>query len=473
MTTADPAELTIAQASDMIAASRLSPVELVQAMLTRIEKGNKALHAYITVCGDEALQQARDAEREITAGRSRSPLHGIPYALKDIFLTRGVRTTANSRVAPQSTDTDAVAHSKLRDAGAILLGKLNTYEFGMGVGTAFFDLPTPPARNPWNLQRFTGSTTTGGGVAVAAGLASVALGTDTGGSVRLPASACGVVGIKPTYGRVSTRGIIPNTYSLDHVGTLTRSVADAALVLQAVAGYDPQDRTSADVPVPNFSGGLGDGVKGLKIGFIRRFHECDVAADPRLSAAIDEAVLTLRNAGAQVVTIESKASLTDYRSCMSIINTCEAYAAHRAMFQTHYERLGEGFRRKMLAGIRLSAADYIDAQRWRGELADELDRLIIQHDAIVCAGTTSAAPVITDSTAVANFTTQSAMAAFNLSGHPALSICIGFTNDNMPLGMQIAANHFDEQMLFRVAAAYERATIWHERKPAYLAETSR
>jgi aspartyl-tRNA(Asn)/glutamyl-tRNA(Gln) amidotransferase subunit A len=364
-------------------------------------------------------------------------------------------------------DVDAAAHAKLLDAGAILLGKLNTYEFGMGVGTTFFDLPTPPARNPWNLDCFTGSTTTGGGVAVAAGLAMAALGTDTGGSVRLPASACGVLGVKPTYGRVSLRGIIPNTYSLDHVGTITRSVADAAIVLQAIAGHDPQDRTTVKAPVPDFSADLERGIRGLKIGLIRRFHERDVNADPQLAAAIEEAVSLLRAGGAEIVALEPAASLADYRSCMSIINTSEAYSAHRATFRAHYDQLGEGFRRKMLAGVALSAADYLDAQRWRTKLAAELDTLMRGCDAVVCAGTTSAAPPIKDSVAVTNFTGQSAMAAFNLSGHPALSICIGFTADNMPLGMQISSNHFDEQMLFRVAATYERATSWHLRRPKF------
>jgi aspartyl-tRNA(Asn)/glutamyl-tRNA(Gln) amidotransferase subunit A len=466
MTATDPCDLTLAQASEMIATRRLSPVELIAALLGRIHTINDALHAYITVCADDAMRLARDAEHDIAAGRARGPLHGIPYALKDIFLTRGVRTTANSKVMLGHTpDEDAVAHAKLRDAGAILLGKLNTYEFGMGVGTTFFDLPTPPARNPWDTSRFTGSTTTGGGVAVAAGLTMAALGTDTGGSVRLPASACGVLGIKPTYGRISTRGIVPNTYSLDHVGVLTRGAADAALVLQTLAGYDPHDRVSANVPVPNFSEDLDTGIKGLKIGVIGRFHERDATADPPLVAAIERALTVLRDGGAELVSIDPLASLTDYRSCMSIINTCEAYAAHRVTFRTHYDRLGEGFRRKMLAGVELSAADYIDAQRWRAALADELGTLMRPCDVTVAAGTTSAAPPIADAGAVTNFTGQSAMAAFNLSGHPALSICIGFTSDGLPLGMQIAANHFDETKLLRVAAAYERATPWHKRRP--------
>lgn len=462
----DLTELTIGQAGALIQARRLSPVELIDAMLSRIAAIDSTLHAYITLRSDDARRDAHVAEQEISAGRYKGALHGIPYALKDIFLTREVRTTANSKsMLDFISDADAAAHAKLRDAGAILLGKLNTYEFGMGVGSTFFDLPFPPARNPWNTDCFSGSTTTGGGVAVATGMTMAALGTDSGGSVRLPASACGVVGVKPTYGRISTHNIIPNAYSLDHVGTITRSVADAALMLQGLAGYDPLDRTSVEAPIPNFSIDLEKGMKGLKLGFIRRFHERDVSATTELGKAIDNALNVLRAEGATIVELDLAAGLFDYRACMGIINTCEAYAAHRGTFRDANDQLGEGFRRKMMAGIAMSAADYLDAQRWRAILSDELNNAIRTCDAIVCAATMSAAPIITDPDAVAKFTATSAMATFNLSGHPALSMCIGFTQAGLPLGMQIAANHFDEAMLFRVAAGYQRATEWHMRRP--------
>jgi aspartyl-tRNA(Asn)/glutamyl-tRNA(Gln) amidotransferase subunit A len=462
----DLTELTIEQAGTLIQQRRLSPVDIIDATLSRIAAIDDTLHAYIALRGDEARRDAHVAEQEILAGRYKGPLHGIPYALKDIFLTRELRTTANSKVMLDFiSDADAAAHVRLRDSGAILLGKLNTYEFGMGVGSTFFDLPFPPARNPWNTDHFSGSTTTGAGVAVTTGMTMAALGTDSGGSVRLPASACGVVGVKPTYGRVSTHNIIPNAYSLDHVGTVTRSVADAALMLQVLAGFDPSDRTSVEAPVPHFSIDIKKGLKGLKIGLIRRFHERDVSAASELGKAIENALDVLRGEGATIVELDLSASLLDYRACMSIINTCEAYAAHRGTFRDSFDQLGEGFRRKMMAGVAMSAADYLDAQRWRGALSDELNNAIRTCDAIVCAGTMSAAPIITDPDAVAKFTATSAMAAFNLSGHPALSICIGFTNDHLPLGMQIATNHFDEAMLFRIAAGYQRATHWHTRRP--------
>jgi aspartyl-tRNA(Asn)/glutamyl-tRNA(Gln) amidotransferase subunit A len=459
--------LTVQRAAALIASRALSPVELVEAHLRRIDALEPVLRSYITVAADQALARAREAEAELARGRSRGALHGIPYALKDIFLTKGVRTTAASKVLLDHVPADSAhVHTRLEAEGAILLGKLNTFEYGTGVGAPSSDLPFPPARNPWNTRCFTGSTSTGAGAAVAAGTTMAALGTDTGGSVRLPAAACGVVGVKPTFGLLSRRNIIPNAFSLDHVGVVARTVHDAALLLQATAGFDPDDATSVDRPVPDCVSGLGSGVRGLRIGVIRRFHQRDARATPAVAAAIEAAVDVLRRLGAEIVDDEPAASLLDYRACMKIINNAECFAAHRTLFKERYHDLGVGFREKLLGGVTVKAADYFDALRWKARLAAELTQVVGRYDAVICAGTMTAAPDLDDRRAVVDFTGQSAMAAFNLSGQPALSLCTGFDDTGMPLGMQIAAPHFCEPMLLRVAATYEGATAWHTRHPS-------
>ena len=458
--------LTIRRAAELIASRALSPVELVKAHLARIESVDPTLHSYITVAADYALARAREAEADIAGGRYKGALHGVPYGLKDIFLTKGVRTTAASKVLLDNVPTDSAhVHARLESAGAILLGKLNTFEFGTGVGAPSSDLPFPPARNPWDTKRFTGSTTTGAGAAVAAGTAMVAFGTDTGGSVRLPAAACGAVGLKPTFGVLSRRNIIPNTYSLDHVGMVARRVADVAALLEATAGFDPGDPTSVDRPAPDCTSDLQAGVKGLRIGVIRRFHERDARAAPAVAGAIEAAIDVLRRLGAEIVEDEPTASLFDYRACMKIINNAECFAAHRTLFRDRYHDLGVSFREKLMGGVTVKASDYLDALRWKARLAAELTQVIGRYDAVICAGTMTAAPLLDDRQAVVDFTGQSAMAAFNLSGHPALSLCIGFDEAGMPLGMQIAAAHFSEPKLLRVAAAYEKAMAWHDRQP--------
>jgi aspartyl-tRNA(Asn)/glutamyl-tRNA(Gln) amidotransferase subunit A len=458
--------LTIRQAAELIATRRVSPVELVEAHLHRIAAADGELHSYITVAADYALARARAAETELSNGQHKGALHGIPYALKDIFLTEGVRTTAASKVLLDNVPTkSAHVHARLESQGGVLLGKLNTFEFGTGVGVPSFDLPFPPAHNPWNTRCFTGSTSTGAGAAVAAGTAMAALGTDTGGSVRLPAAACGVVGLKPTFGLLSRRNIIPNAYSLDHVGVLARTVFDTTLLLQAAAGFDPDDPASVDRPLSDCTPDLDGGVRGLRIGVIRRFHLRDARAAPAVAAAIERAVDVMRQLGAQIIDDDPAASLLDYRACMKIINNAECFAAHRRLFQERYEDIGTGFREKLMGGVTVRAADYIDALRWRTRLASELNQLVQRYDAVICAGTMTTAPDLTDQQAIVDFTGQSAMAAFNLSGQPALSLCIGFDDSGMPLGMQMAAGHFCEAKLLRVAAAYEEATRWHERRP--------
>src|SRR5689334_3583675 len=289
--------LTIAEAARLIERKQLSPVELTTALIRRAEALDPQLDAYLLPTPERALEQARQAEQEITAGRHRGPMHGIPFALKDIYATAGIRTTGHSRVCIDAVPTaDATTVRKLYDAGAVLTGKLATHEFAHGGPS--FDLPWPPARNPWNREHFTGGSSSGSGAAVAAGLVPAALGSDTGGSIRGPAALCGVVGLKPTYGLVSRCGVYANSFSFDHAGPMTWTVEDCAIVLQAIAGHDPNDPASATRPVPDYRAALTGDIKGLRIGVVRHLHEDDCTVTPEVGTALEEAFAVLRSLGA-------------------------------------------------------------------------------------------------------------------------------------------------------------------------------
>ena len=318
--------LSASEASRALAAKRISPVELLNALLARIEALDPKLNAFIRLDAEAAMRAARDAEADIMAGRVRGPLHGIPVGIKDIIDVAGLPTTCHSQILVDNiAKTDAVVIQKLRQAGAIIIGKLSTHEFA--IGGPSFDLPFPPARNPWNRDHHPGGSSSGSGAGVAAGLFPLALGTDTGGSVRNPASACGIVGLKPTYGLVSRRGVFPLSFTLDHVGPLTRTVADNALLLDAIAGHDPGDPGSAATPARSFGRMLERGVRDLRIGFIRHFHERDMPARPEVAAALDDVARVLQAEGAQVRTI-SLPSLTEFAAINRVILCGEAWSIH-------------------------------------------------------------------------------------------------------------------------------------------------
>src|SRR3990170_4129882 len=290
---------TIAEAADLIRARKLSPVELAQAHLKRIAELDPQLNAYVTVTADPALEQARRAEQEIAKGNYRGPLHGIPFGLKDIYNTRGILTTAGSRVCSGNVpDEDATTVRKLYAAGAVLLGKHATHEFAHGGPS--FDLPWPPARNPWHLEHFTGGSSSGSGAALAAGLVPASLGSDTGGSIRGPASFCGIVGLMPTSGLVSRAGVIPNSFTFDHCGPMTRTVEDCAILLQAIAGYDPRDAGSIAREIPDYRGALTGDIKGLRVGALRHYWEEDMPAHPDLARAMDAAIEVFKKLGARI-----------------------------------------------------------------------------------------------------------------------------------------------------------------------------
>ncbi|MBS0542051.1 MAG: amidase, partial [Proteobacteria bacterium] len=318
--------LSAAEAAAAIASRELSPVELMQALLARIDALNPRLNAFITLDAEQALAAAQAAETEIMAGRSRGPLHGVPVGIKDIIDVAGLPTTCHSKIlADNVASADAVCVSRLRGAGAIVVGKLSTHEFA--IGGPSFDLPWPPARNPWNTDHHPGGSSSGSGSGVAAGLFPMALGSDTGGSVRNPASCCGIVGLKPTYGLVSRRGVFPLSFTLDHVGPMTRTVADNALMLEAIAGHDPLDPGSAASAPGHYASALGRGVRGLRVGFVRHFHEVDMPAEPDVTAALQHVARSLQMAGAELRDI-TLPTLNEFGAVNRVILQSEAWSIH-------------------------------------------------------------------------------------------------------------------------------------------------
>jgi len=456
---------SIAETASLIAARKLSPVELMQAHLDRIAAVDGKLFSFITVLPEQALAQAREAEREVMAGNYRGPLHGIPYSLKDNYFTKGIRTSAASRVLWDFVpDSDATLHARLANAGGILIGKNNTWEFGTGTGEGQPGLPFPIARSAWNSAYFTAGSSSGTGVAVGACLAMLGMGSDTGGSVRAPAAAHGLFGLKPTYGRLSRAGILPNSLTFDAAGPLTRTVRDGAIAMQAIAGHDPLDPTTADVAVPDYLADIGKGVKGMRIGFIRRFHERDVTGDAEVVAALEAAVEVLRDLGAEIVDIDVPYSIQDYRLMVSLIGQSEALSYHEEDFRERHHLMGPALRDKCLRSIAVSALDLVKATRWRRQMMAATDAAIASCDAVVCAGGLHKLPFHNDEPGRIAYMMGSATCVFNVSGHPAAAICTGFDSNGLPMSMQIVGKYFDEPAVLRVAAAYEAATPWHKRR---------
>ncbi len=442
--------LRIAEASRQIAAKQLSPVELTRAYLEHIEALDTKLHAFITVTADLAMESARAAERDIVSQRQRSPMHGIPFALKDIY------DTAEANVA---------CTERLLDAGGILLGKLATHEYATGGPS--YDLPWPPANNPWLLDRFPGGSSSGAGAAVAAGLAPGAMGSDSGGSVRLPAAYCGLAGIKPTFGRVSKRGILPLSWSLDNAGPLTWTVEDCAIMLQIIAGHDPLDSSSANYPVVDYRAGLNDGIAGMRIGLVRHFYERDATATPSVLNAMNAAVGVLQDLGAEVVDVELP-SLDLYQACNRIITMSEAFTIHEHSLINQPGDYGAVTRYRILPGAMIPAAEYLAALRQQRECTEQTLAVLDTVDVLLTATTYGPAPVQAAMRAESNFSQPPLTNPFNLTQLPALTICNGYSTEGLPLAMQIAGRRFDEATCFRVAQAYEQATPWRDRRPQLL-----
>jgi aspartyl-tRNA(Asn)/glutamyl-tRNA(Gln) amidotransferase subunit A len=454
------ADLSLVQAASLLQRRALSPVEYVSALLDRIARHDSHLNAFLQVFSDSALADARAAEAEINKGEWRGPLHGVPIALKDLFDVAGKPTTAHSKIL-QGHRAERSAHvvTRLREAGAIIIGKTALHEFATGGPS--FDLPWPPARNPWRRTHHPGGSSSGSGVAVAAGFVPASLGTDTAGSVRNPATCCGIVGMKPTYGVVSRTGVFPLAFSLDHVGPLTRGVEDNAILLEAILGRDAEDPANITHPYPKLRADLRRGIKGLRIGVIETFH---ADADPEIRSAIDEAIKVVEGLGARVEPIRLSA-LDTYVGCGRLILQAEAFAVHEAWLKTRPLDYGARGRTRLLPGAFLGAADYIRAQQLRTMLAREFAQAISQFDAAVAVSSLELPCEIDDEPKIDRTYDRQARTPFNVTGTPALSLPIGFSRSGLPIGMQVLGKAFDEAMIYRVAHAYEQATSWHLCRP--------
>ena len=456
--------LTIAEAARLIETRELSPVELVDSRLDRIARLDDRLHSFIRVLADDARAAARAAEAEIAAGRPRGPLHGVPVGIKDIIDVAGLPTTCHSKILIDNIATaDAVCVSRLRGAGAIVLGKLSTHEFA--IGGPSFDLPWPPARNPWNPAHHPGGSSSGSGAGIAAGLFPLALGSDTGGSVRNPASACGIVGLKPTYGLVSRRGVFPLSFSLDHVGPLTRTVADNALMLSVIAGHDPLDPGSVAAPAGHYASGLERGVRGLRIGFIRHFHETDMPADPEVASALENVVRTLQGLGAEIRDVQLP-TLTEFGAVNRVILQSEAWGIHGPWLRERPGDYGRLARRRLLAGAFLSAGDYVQASRRRLEMIAAVEDALREVDVLVCASAMDPPSQIEDAAETERTYPRQARTPFNVTGHPALAMMAGLSGGGLPLSVQFVGRYFGEAMLFQVARAWERAAATDQAHPS-------
>jgi aspartyl-tRNA(Asn)/glutamyl-tRNA(Gln) amidotransferase subunit A len=455
--------LTIAEASALIRSRKLSPVELTQAFIDRMEAFDNQLNAYLLPLPDQAKAAARQAEAEISAGNWKGPLHGIPIGLKDIYNTAGIATTGHSALFRDHVPAeDAVTVAKLRAAGAVFLGKLSTWEFA--IGGASFDLPWPPARNPWNTARDPGGSSSGSGASVAAGLAMGAMGTDTGGSIRGPASWCGISGHKPTYGLLSRRGILPLAFSLDHAGPMCWTSEDCAMMMDVLAGHDPLDPGSADVSVPRFAASLGGDLAGVRIGVPRNFFETDLTCEPEVLAAFNAAMDVFRRLGATVqdITLPPLGLFTDVNS---LITAAEAFAIHQEWLRKTPELYGERGRLRIMAGGFVSAETYVNAMRERARLTGVVAEAMTGCDLLMMPTRQMAAPILGayDSSAGPSLTRP-----FNLTGYPALSICNGLSTAGLPISLQIAARPFEDALALKAGDAFEKATSCRSIRPTLM-----
>jgi aspartyl-tRNA(Asn)/glutamyl-tRNA(Gln) amidotransferase subunit A len=458
----DLTHLTIAEAADLLARREIAAVELTEAHLRRIDAHDTHLNSFITITSDHALTQARAADAELTRGVRRGPLHGIPLALKDLYDTAGIRTTAGSTFfADRIPDTDARAVTLLYQAGAVLLGKLNMHEWALGVTN--INPHYGPSRNPWDPSRITGGSSGGAAAALAAGLCMGALGSDTGGSIRIPASLCGIVGLKPTFGRVSLQGVIPLSWNLDHAGPMARTVTDAALLLQAIAGYDPDDPVSVALPVDHLLATINAGVTGWRIALATDAHFGE--ADPEVISAVRRAATVFEELGARVEAVDLSQG-REAAQMNALMTTSDAAAFHRDRLRDHPHRFGADVLARMERGAQFTSTEYILARRFQSEWRRRLERFFDQFDLLLTPATPITAPVIEglDSIEAARQLTR-CTAPFNLAGLPALSLPCGLSAAGLPIGLQIVAAPWNEARVLRAGRAFENATQWHRQTP--------
>lgn len=460
----DLIDLTIAALAPKLAAREISPVELTEAYLDRIERLNDRVHAYVHVTAERARADARAAEAELRAGQVRGPLHGIPIGLKDLYHTAGIPTTGHSRAYLDHVPTeDAPVVTRLREAGTVLLGKLAMHELATGVADG--DGPFPRARNPWNLDRQPSGSSSGSGAALAAQLCVGSLGSDTGGSIRGPAHCCGIVGLKPTYGLASRRGVMPLSWSLDHVGPMARTVEDVAILLQAIAGHDPLDDGSADVPIPDYVSGLGALPSTLTVGVPWSYLEgLGDGLDPDVLSTFRTAVNDLATLGFSVKPVEIP-HLDIAGDFATAILVAEAYAIHEQGFRERLELYGKPFRERVLRGALMSAADYLQATRVRGRFSRAVADVMTRVDLI--AMPTMATPAeLFDDPNVVPYSRPSFTRVFNATGQPSISVPCGFIDGGLPVGLMLSGRPCEDLSVLQAAHAYEQSHDWHLRHPA-------
>ena len=457
-------ELSIAEAGRRLRSGAVTSVALTEDALSRIAAIDGTLDSFIKVTAERARSDAATADADFVRGVDRGPMQGVPYALKDIYDTAGIASTCHSKLRQDVVPAqDSVVASRFRAQGGVLLGKLATHEFALGGPS--FDLPFPPARNPWNTEHMPGGSSSGSGAAVAAGLTRLAMGSDTGGSIRGPAAYCGTVGLKPTYGLVSRRGVFPLSTTLDHCGPLSWTVEDTAICMEAIAGYDRLDPACADVPVPAFRAKLDRGVQGLRIGVPRHFFESAEGVSAEVVAAIDAACETLARLGATVEEVR----LPEYElfnACGRVIMFSEAYAIHEQDYQSRPLDYGRLTYMRMVLGAFVTGADLMQAFRLRRELTVAVNQVLTQYDALVTASALAPAPALADidPDGVSNWPIQTM--PFNVTGNPALSVPTGFSGTGLPLGMQIVGRAFDEPTVLQVGAAFERESGLLGKRPS-------
>jgi aspartyl-tRNA(Asn)/glutamyl-tRNA(Gln) amidotransferase subunit A len=474
----DLTDLTLTQAAALLRRKEISPVELASAHLERIQALDGRLNCFITLTPELALEAARRAEAALQAGEMAGPLHGLPLALKDLFETRGVRTTAGSTFfADWVPERDAVVVEKLLAAGAVILGKLNMHEIALGVTNV--NPHYGPSRNPWDPERMTGGSSGGSAGALAARLCLGSLGSDTGGSIRIPASLCGVVGLKPTYGRASLRGVVPLSWNLDHPGPMGRSVRDVALLLGVIAGYDPFDPASADIPVEDYLAAVkaltggderrtqleGSSLRGTRIALAS--DEFFTRAVPEVMDAVQKAAQVFSGLGAQVEAVEipggRQAALAN-----GLMTTSDAAAFHRERLAEHPQGFGADVLQRLQAGAAYTSSEYILARRTQAEFRRGLERLFERYHLLLTPTTPVAAPPIEGPDAIEQARLLTRFTApFNLSGLPALSLPCGFTPQGLPIGLQIVARPWDEARVLAAAACYEAAAGWRMQPPIH------
>jgi aspartyl-tRNA(Asn)/glutamyl-tRNA(Gln) amidotransferase subunit A len=467
--TDDLCYLSALELGTLLRRREVSTVEIVQATLERIQRLEPKLNAYVTVAGEQAFDAARRCDAELAAGRDRGSLHGIPVAVKDLYDTAGIRTTSGSKIlAGRVPDQDATSVRKLQEAGAVIIGKTNLNEFACGVTTT--NAHYGDTNNPWDLGRTPGGSSGGSSAAVAAGLCTVATGSDTGGSIRIPAALCGVVGLKPSYGRISCHGIMPLSWEQDHPGPMARSVQDAAIMLAAMAGWDVEDPATVRKLVPSYPSELECSIDGRLVGVDRKYALQGISSE--VHTAFEEALNVLVGLGAQVVDVDVSGLEEGISAGLTIWNA-EATAVHAEWLRTRPEDYDPRVRSRLEKALSVTGVDYARAQRTRRQLIRSLELLFDEIDVFatpMCAvgapphGATRMEVSGQEFDVLAGLTRYSRV--FNVTGLPTISVPCGFTSESLPIGLQMAGPMFDEVGVLQVAHAYEQATEWHLRRPS-------